>query len=179
MLGGFGDGALEFGFPLRRRLPRTCVDQIERVAVERLPRDGDRVERLLRGVQPAELLQRRIVERLHAERHAVDAGRAIAAKARRLDAGGIGFERDLDVGRDGPVLADGVEDRADGLGLHQRRRAAAEEDARYGAAGTRAAVEAISVWNARRNRGSSIAAWRTWLLKSQYGHFDRQNGQCT
>ena len=20
---------------------------------------------------------------------------------------------------------------------------------------------------------------RTWLLKSQYGHFDRQNGQCT
>jgi hypothetical protein len=22
-------------------------------------------------------------------------------------------------------------------------------------------------------------AWRTWLLKSQYGHFDRQNGQCT
>ena len=45
--------------------------------------------------------------------------------------------------------------------------------------GTRAAVEAISVWNARRKRGSSIAAWRTWLLKSQYGHFDRQNGQCT
>ena len=24
---------------------------------------------------------------------------------------------------------------------------------------------------------SSILAWRTWLLKSQYGHFDRQNGQ--
>ena len=22
-------------------------------------------------------------------------------------------------------------------------------------------------------------ACRTWLLKSQYGHFDRQNGQCT
>src|SRR4051812_41460531 len=45
--------------------------------------------------------------------------------------------------------------------------------------GVCAAVEAISVWNARRNRGSSIAAWRTWLLKSQYGHFARQNGQCT
>ena len=45
--------------------------------------------------------------------------------------------------------------------------------------GTRAAVLAISVWKALRNRGSSIAAWRTWLLKSQYGHFDRQNGQWT
>ena len=26
---------------------------------------------------------------------------------------------------------------------------------------------------------SSIGSERTWLLKSQYGHFDRQNGQCT
>ena len=43
--------------------------------------------------------------------------------------------------------------------------------------GTRAAVAAISASNARANRASSIAAWRTWLLKSQYGHFDRQNGQ--
>ena len=45
--------------------------------------------------------------------------------------------------------------------------------------GARAAVLAISAVKARRKRGSSIAAWRTWLLKSQYGHFDRQNGQCT
>ena len=121
-----------------RRLPRPGVDQIERIAVERFPRDGDGVERLLRGVHAAKLFQRRIVERLHAERDAVDAGGAIAAKARRLDAGRIGFERDLDIGRHGPVLADGVEDRADGLGLHQRRRAAAEEDARHGAAAARA-----------------------------------------
>jgi len=41
----------------------------------------------------------------------------------------------------------------------------------------RAAVAAISAVNARTKRASSIAAWRTWLLKSQYGHFDRQNGQ--
>ena len=32
---------------------------------------------------------------------------------------------------------------------------------------------------ARTKRAWSIAAWRTWLLKSQYGHFDRQNGQWT
>src|SRR4051812_8810662 len=43
--------------------------------------------------------------------------------------------------------------------------------------GTRAAVAAISAANARTKRASSIAAWRTWLLKSQYGHFERQNGQ--
>ena len=45
--------------------------------------------------------------------------------------------------------------------------------------GARAAVAAISASNARAKRASSIAAWRTWLLKSQYGHFDRQNGQWT
>src|SRR5437764_14448624 len=42
----------------------------------------------------------------------------------------------------------------------------------------RAAVVSISRANARANRSSSMGAWRTWLLKSQYGHFDRQNGQC-
>ena len=114
MLGGFGDRALELGAPRLRRLARPRVDEIERIALERRARDLHRIERFLRGVQPAEFLQRRIVERLHAERHAIDAGRAIAAKARRLDAGRIGLERDLDVGRDRPVLADRVEDRADG-----------------------------------------------------------------
>jgi len=45
--------------------------------------------------------------------------------------------------------------------------------------GARAAVVSISRANARENRSSSIGACRTWLLKSQYGHFDRQNGQWT
>ena len=45
--------------------------------------------------------------------------------------------------------------------------------------GTRAAVAAISASNERTKRCSSMSPWRTWLLKSQYGHFDRQNGQCT
>ena len=43
--------------------------------------------------------------------------------------------------------------------------------------GVRAAVVAISAVKARTKRLSSIAARRTWLLKSQYGHFDKQNGQ--
>src|SRR5260221_14654055 len=45
--------------------------------------------------------------------------------------------------------------------------------------GVCAAVAAISAWNARRKRDSSMAAWRTWLFKAQYGHFDRQNRQGT
>jgi hypothetical protein len=40
-------------------------------------------------------------------------------------------------------------------------------------------VVSISRAKARANRSSSIGACRTWLLKSQYGHFDKQNGQCT
>ena len=85
-------------------------------------------------MQAAQRFQRGIVERLHAERDAVDAGCAIAAKPRRLDAGRIGLQRDLDIGGDAPVLADRIEDRADGLRLHQRRRAAAEKDRRHRAA---------------------------------------------
>ena len=135
MLGRLGNGALELGRPGFDRLARARVDQIERIALEIRARDGNGFERFLRRVQATEFLQRRVVERLHAERDAVDAGRAIAAKARGFDAGRIGFQRDFDVGRDRPVFADGVEDRLHRLGLHQRRRAAAEENRRYRAAG--------------------------------------------
>ena len=92
------------------------------------------VDRFARRMHAAEFCQHAIVERLHAERDAVDAGRAIAAKARGFDAGRIGFERDLGVGRDAPVARDRVEDGADRRRLHQRRRAAAEEDRGNGAA---------------------------------------------
>src|SRR5262249_26386067 len=45
--------------------------------------------------------------------------------------------------------------------------------------GTRAAVLAISAANARTKRASWMPPRRTELLKSQSGHSDRQNGQCT
>jgi hypothetical protein len=122
-------------------------------------------------VQAAQCLQRRVVQRLHAERDAVDTGGTIAAKARRLDAGRIGLERDLDVARDMPVptvcgcISDGVPP--------PRKIEVTSRP------GTRAAVVSISRAKARTKRASSTGACRTWLLKSQYGHFDRQNGQCT
>src|SRR6478672_8942596 len=86
MLGGFRDGALELGRPGLRRLARPRVDQVEGIALERGACDRDGGERLLRGVRAPEFLQLRVVERLYAERDAVDAGRAIAGKARGLDA---------------------------------------------------------------------------------------------
>ena len=89
-------------------LPRPGVDQIERVAIEDRAGDRNRVERFLRRVQASELLQHGIVERLHAQRNAVDTGGAIAAEPRRFYARGIGLERDFDVWRDRPVLADTI-----------------------------------------------------------------------
>ncbi len=58
-----------------------------------------RRKRLCRRVLAAERLEARIVERLHAERQPVDAGRAVAGEVLGLDAGGIGFERDLGIAR--------------------------------------------------------------------------------
>ena len=42
-------------------------------------------------------LQIGIVQRLHAQRQAIDAGGAVIGEARRVGAGGIGFQRDFDV----------------------------------------------------------------------------------
>ena len=90
-----------------------------------------RGERLFGCVHAAERLQALIVERLNAERQAIDAGCAVAREVLGLDARGIGFERDLRIGCDVPMLGDGVDDGGDARGPHQRRRSATEEDARH------------------------------------------------
>ena len=153
MFGRFGDGAFEFGLPAFKRLARPRIDQIEGVTIEDRTRDGNRVERFLRGVQAAQFLQRLIVKRLHAERYAIDAGGAVAAKACRLDAGRIGLERNLGVAGDGPVLADGIENRFDSGGLHQRRRAAAEENRRHATAAR------------ARRRGGDFLVYRLHVMR--------------
>src|SRR5690606_25338845 len=70
-------------------------------------------------------------QRLNAERDAVDACGAVSAESLRLDRGGVRFQRHLDTVGDGPAGRDRVEDGADRLGLHQGRRAAADENGRY------------------------------------------------
>jgi hypothetical protein len=78
--------------------------------------------------EPAQV---RVVQRLHAERHAVDAGGAIAPEPGRLDAGRIGLQCDLGALADLPRRRDCVEDGARRRGRHERGRAAAEENARH------------------------------------------------
>ena len=92
---------------------------------------------------------------------------AIAREVFRLDGCRIGFERDLRVARDRPMRGDGVEDRGDRAGPHQRRRAAAEEDARHGPP-RRERGEMGKLGEIRaKKRGSSTPPWRTCELKSQ------------
>ena len=112
-------------------LPRTCIDEVERVAVEIRARHRDRIERLLRRVQATELPELLVIQRLYAERDAINAGGAIAPEAARFHAAWISFQRDFDIGCNGPVLADAVENRRDRRWLHQGWRAAAKENARH------------------------------------------------
>jgi hypothetical protein len=130
MFGRFRDRELQLVGPHLRRLVGAGVDQVERITVESLACDRDRIERLARAVQATQRLERSVVQRLHAERHPVDSGCAITAKPRRLDAGRVGLERDFHIVGDAPVSSDRVENGAHGLRRHQRRRAAAEKDRR-------------------------------------------------
>ena len=109
----------EFRAPGVGRLGGARVDQIERETLEGGGGDVDGAARLGRRMQPPQRAQVTIVHRLHAERHAVDAGRAIAGEALRLDARRVGLERDLGVGRDGPCGGDAIQNAADGRGFHE------------------------------------------------------------
>jgi len=104
------------------------INQIEARARENLRGQRHRAPRFVRVVQTAERFQRPVVQRLHADRNAVDAGRAVIAKAFLLDAVGIGLQRDLGVGRDGPVRRDRLDHDADRAPTSQRRRATAEKN---------------------------------------------------
>ena len=141
MLAGERERLLQLGAPGRFALAGAGVDQIERGARKNRRRGLHRRQSFRDVVAAAERLEVVIVERLHADRQAVDAGGAIAAKAARFDAGRIGLQRDLGVGRERPGGGDGVDQALHGLRPHQRRRAAAKEDrARHTARGLRGAM---------------------------------------
>src|ERR1700688_314923 len=77
MFGRLRNGALELGRPGIERLARPCIDKIERITIEDRARYVDRIERLLHRVQPAKFFERGVIERLYAERYAIDAGRPV------------------------------------------------------------------------------------------------------
>src|SRR5690242_14657453 len=128
MLGAEGERFFQFLAPRVQRLIGTGVDQIERHAVEVRRRQLERGAGLGGIVQSAQHLQIAIIQRLHAQRETVDAGRAIVAKARRVCACGICLERDFDIVGGAPQSCDRVERALNARALHQRRRSTAEED---------------------------------------------------
>src|SRR5690242_20274116 len=79
-------------------------------------------------MQAAKLAQRSVVQRLQSDRDAIDAGEPIAAEPTRFDTGGIGFERDLDIPRNLPVLRNSIKNCRNRGRLHEGWRAAAEKD---------------------------------------------------
>ena len=101
-----GERLGQFARPGLWRLAGAGVDEIEGGAVESRGGDVEGAQCLLRRMQAAEQLQIGVVQRLHAERDAIDARRAIAPETRGLDAGRIGLQRDFGVGVELPQLAD-------------------------------------------------------------------------
>ncbi len=89
----------------------------------------ERSQRFVCRVLAPKRLETLIVERLHAERQPVDAGRTVAGEVLGLDAGRIGFQRDLGIALQMPMARDGLENCCNGLRRHQGWGAAAEEDA--------------------------------------------------
>ena len=119
-----------------------------------------------------------VAQTLHAERKPVDAGVAKRRQPAGLHAGRIGLERDFEVGRGVEQAARVRDQRRRGLGFHQARRAAAEEDRQQvPRAEPRRLPRQFPAQ--RRLRSARLVGMRsrTWLLKSQYGHLARQNGQ--
>ena len=125
---GMAQGAVELGFPGGAGLAGARIDQIEREAFEQARGQIDRGQRLGGGVLAPEQAQRGVIERLNAERDPVHARRAHRPEPVRLARGGVGLERDLEVGRRLEAFARPLDQRGDRLRRHQRRRPAAEED---------------------------------------------------
>ena len=125
---GEGQRVLEFGRPGLGRLAGPGIDQVEGVAREMAARGIESGQRLVRRMLAAEELERSGIERLHAQGHAIDARFGQGREPGGLDRGRVGFQGDLDLRRAIPQRLGAGDHGIHGLGRHQRRRAAAEED---------------------------------------------------
>src|SRR5690606_27902933 len=102
MLGAEAYRAGQLGLPLRLGLIWPGIDQVEAHATEMALRGVERTETLGNAMRTAEEAQCIVVERLEAERYAVDPCGSQIGKARRLDRRGIGLERDFHAGLEIP-----------------------------------------------------------------------------
>ncbi|MHC3926701.1 hypothetical protein ACMZ4W_01804 [Brevundimonas naejangsanensis] len=122
------EGGGQFRPPVDDALPRPGVDQVDRQARERPPRQTDRPARLLGRMVAAQKLQRRVVKRLHPHRQPVDACLRQSGVTPGLGVGRIGLKTDLyGAGRREQGVG-ALNHRRHSVRRHQRRRASAEED---------------------------------------------------
>ncbi len=133
VVGGEGERLCEFRAPGRERLARPRIDEVEGDARKNAPPDFERGDRLGDRVLAAEPLQVGLMQALDADGNAVHPGGAVAREAPRLDAGGIGFQRDFEIGLGCEESLCPGDERAHRFGLHQAWGAAAEEDGAQGA----------------------------------------------
>jgi len=124
-------GVIEGCLPLRQRLPGQRVDEVETDVVESRCACGfEGRYRLGDAVVAVEKFQLVFVKGLHAQAEPVD---ACVAKSRQLspvDGRRIRFQRDLRIGRQMEVRADGGDNAGELVGREQRRRAATEIECR-------------------------------------------------
>jgi len=110
-------------------LARQGVDQVHRQAAGKVLGGQLGGAAGLGGVMvAAEEFQRLVVERLQAQRQATHSGLAEGGEAAGLGVRGVGLQADLEIVGGGPEPAGGRHDLRGPARVHQRGRAAAEED---------------------------------------------------
>ena len=112
---------------LRQRVHQVEVD----VGVAGILRGFHRGLGLAGRVDAAQPLQLVVVEALHAERDAIDAGGKVAVEAAVLDRAGVGFQGDLGIRGQRQALSHAVEQAGDQFRREQAGRAAAEKHTDY------------------------------------------------
>ena len=92
--------------PVRKRLARARINQIERNPLKIIFGDVKRLQRLVGCVKTAKRLEVSIIQRLNTERYAVDASSSETLEAICLDACRVGFQSDFGVSGNAPVFGD-------------------------------------------------------------------------
>ncbi len=128
MFGPEREGLRQFGVPSRSTLVRPRIDQVEADPPEMPLSRIERRKPFLHRMCTAEKPQRRIIECLDTERHAVHARRREIGKPRRFDRRGVSLQGDLQIVGDRPVPPRSVDQCRDRCGWHQRWRAPTEEN---------------------------------------------------
>ncbi len=113
--------------PHRLGLVGTCIDQVDADPVEHLLRRVERGKAFRHIVQPAQLLQRRVIQRLKPKRYAVDASGGNIGETLCLDRGRIRLQRYLDIGGKTPQRLGLAQQRGHQRRRHERRRTTTKE----------------------------------------------------